>query len=193
MKLIAALVMLLALSACSLPVFFRVPIVQGNIVTAGQVAKLDEGMTRKQVAYVLGTPLIKSPFEADRWDYVFYYRNPHAHVRQSKLNLYFVDDKLSDIEGDEEYIAQTKGGDQSKDSQTSYGPAAAAAAQSNMSSPNQPASNKAQQQGNAQPAPGNNQPNSNRTGAGRPTTGPSQSGAGDSLPHRGPPLPGRPD
>ena len=102
MKLIAALVMLLALSACSLPVFFRVPIVQGNIVTADQVTKLKKGMTKKQVAYVLGTPLIKSPFEADRWDYVFYYRNPNAHVRQSKLELYFVGDKLSDIEGDED-------------------------------------------------------------------------------------------
>lgn len=106
MKLIAALVMLLALSACSLPVFFRVPIVQGNIVTADQVTKLKKGMTKKQVAYVLGTPLIKSPFEADRWDYVFYYRNPNAHVRQSKLELYFVGDKLSDIEGDEEYTSQ---------------------------------------------------------------------------------------
>ncbi|MES1937808.1 SmpA/OmlA protein [Salinisphaera hydrothermalis C27AD] len=106
MKLIAALVMLLALSACSLPVFFRVPIVQGNIVTADQVAKLQKGMTKKQVAYVLGTPLIQSPFEADRWDYVFYYRNPNAHVRQSKLDLHFVNGKLSDIEGDEEYASK---------------------------------------------------------------------------------------
>lgn len=114
MKLIAALVLLLALSACSLPVFFRVPVVQGNIVTADQVAKLQKGMTKKQVAYVLGTPLIESPFEADRWDYVFYYRNPRAHVRQSKLDLYFVNGKLSQIRGNEEYTAQTLQGESSQ-------------------------------------------------------------------------------
>lgn len=105
MRLIAALVLLLALSACSLPVFFRVPVVQGNIVTADQVDKLDMGMTKRQVAYVLGTPLIKAPFETNRWDYVFYYRNPRAHVRQSKLDLYFANDRLVDIDGDEEYRA----------------------------------------------------------------------------------------
>lgn len=106
MKQIAVLVLLLALSACSLPVFFRVPVAQGNIVTPEQVAKLDKGMTKKQVKYVLGTPLIKPAFEKDRWDYVFYYRNPRAHVRHSKLNLYFTNGQLSEIEGNEEYAAQ---------------------------------------------------------------------------------------
>lgn len=106
MKSIAALVLLLALSACSLPVFFRVPIVQGNIVTAAQVTKLKIGMTKKQVAYILGTPLIKSPFESNRWDYVFYYRNPNAHVRETKLDLYFADGRLTHIEGNKEYTSQ---------------------------------------------------------------------------------------
>ncbi|WP_158583500.1 outer membrane protein assembly factor BamE [Salinisphaera sp. Q1T1-3] len=105
MKPIAALVLLLSLTACSLPVFFRVPIAQGNIVTADQVQQLKLGMSKKQVAYVLGTPLIKAPFETDRWDYVFYYRNPRAHVRQSQLNLYFVDNRLNRMTGDDEYQA----------------------------------------------------------------------------------------
>ena len=106
MKQIAVLVLLLTLSACSLPVFFRVPVVQGNVVTADQVGQLRLGMNKKQVEYVLGTPLVKPDFENDRWDYVFYYRNPRAHVRKSKLNLYFINGKLSDIEGNEEYTAQ---------------------------------------------------------------------------------------
>lgn len=106
MRPIIALVMLLMLSACSLPVFFRVPIVQGNIVTAEQVGKLQKGMTKKQIAYVLGTPMIASPFAKDRWDYVFYYRNPHAHVRQSRLTLYFVQGRLSEFDGDDEYAMQ---------------------------------------------------------------------------------------
>lgn len=184
MKLIAALVMLLALSACSLPVFFRVPIVQGNIVTADQVAKLKKGMTKKQVAYVLGTPLIKSPFEADRWDYVFYYRNPHAHVRQSKLDLFFVNDKLSDIEGDEEYTAQAfKGVNQSEANENGPG----ATAQPGLNSQNN-ANNTTQKTGSMQPAPGKNRP-----GATRPAPTTNQPSTQGSLPHRGPPLPGRPD
>ncbi|WP_423823778.1 outer membrane protein assembly factor BamE [Salinisphaera sp. SPP-AMP-43] len=176
MKLIAALVMLLALSACSLPVFFRVPIVQGNIVTADQVAKLEQGMTKKQVAYVLGTPLIKSPFEANRWDYVFYYRNPNAHVRQSKLDLYFVDDKLSDIEGNEEYSAETmKLGDRPDSTDSGQLPAGTSAAGASLgvgseqSQPTRPATNAASDQatprdntaGTAQPVTPGNQPGNN--------------------------------
>lgn len=117
-RIIATLATLLALSGCGLPVFFRVPIVQGNIVTADQVDKLQMGMTKKQVAYVLGTPLIKAPFESDRWDYVFYYRNPRAHVRQSKLDIYFVNDRLDHIEGDEEYQAAVNAVAQGKNNDT---------------------------------------------------------------------------
>lgn len=108
MKKIAVLVMLLALTGCSLPVFFRVPVVQGNIVTANEVNKLKLGMTKRQVKYVLGTPLVNPPFEKDRWDYVFYYRNPNAHVRHSKLTLYFNQGKLTDIQGGEEYREQER-------------------------------------------------------------------------------------
>lgn len=184
MKLIAALVLLLALSACSLPVFFRVPIVQGNIVTANQVAKLKKGMTKKQVAYVLGTPLIKSPFESDRWDYVFYYRNPNAHVRQSKLDLYFVNGKLSDIEGDEEYTAHAfKGGKQSGSGGTTSGlgtPLETTSAQGSESAPSQ----------TTQPNPGasNNVPGANPS---MPTE--NQPTTQNPLPHTGPALPGQPN
>ncbi|MGB7755985.1 MAG: outer membrane protein assembly factor BamE [Salinisphaera sp.] len=182
MKLIAALVMLLALSACSLPVFFRVPIVQGNIVTADQVAKLQKGMTKKQVAYVLGTPLIKSPFEADRWDYVFYYRNPRAHVRQSKLDLYFVNDKLSDIEGDEEYTAQAfKAGDQP-------GPGDDSARPGGTSSIGAPLGTMSSQGSNTAQGADNNPPGSNQT-----VTTENQPTSNDPLPHKGPALPGQPN
>lgn len=106
MRTVAALVTLLMLSACSLPVFFRVPVVQGNVVTAKNVGQLEIGMTKRQVEYVMGTSLIDSSFENDRWDYVFFYRDPRAHVRKSKLTLYFVNDQLREIDGDEEYTEQ---------------------------------------------------------------------------------------
>lgn len=106
MRTVAVLAALLMLSACSLPVFFRVPVVQGNVVTAKNVGQLEIGMTPRQVEYVMGTPLIDSSFETDRWDYVFYYRDPRAQVRTSELNLYFVNGKLAEIDGDQEYTEQ---------------------------------------------------------------------------------------
>ncbi|WP_353108583.1 outer membrane protein assembly factor BamE [Salinisphaera dokdonensis] len=115
MRTVAVLASLLMLTACSLPVFFRVPVVQGNVVTAKNVNQLEIGMTKRQVEYVMGTSLIDSSFEKDRWDYVFYYRDPRAHVRKSELNLYFVNDELAEIDGDDEYTAQIMDGEPGMD------------------------------------------------------------------------------
>ena len=50
---------------------YQVRIYQGSIVEPGDVEKVEVGMTREQVAYLLGTPTLRDPFRADRWDYVF--------------------------------------------------------------------------------------------------------------------------
>lgn len=108
MRIIAALLLLLSLSACGL--YYHTPIRQGNVLTPDQVARLEPGMTKAQVHYLMGTALVESGFEHNRWDYVFYYRNTDAHVRQNKISLYFVNGKLADIEGDEAYLQASRGG-----------------------------------------------------------------------------------
>ena len=50
---------------------YQVQVFQGSIIDAGDVEKVELGMTRDQVAYLLGTPTVHDPFHADRWDYVF--------------------------------------------------------------------------------------------------------------------------
>ena len=50
---------------------YRPDVLQGNVVTAEQVAVLKPGLTRSQVTRTLGTPLLKSAFRDNRWDYVF--------------------------------------------------------------------------------------------------------------------------
>ncbi len=105
MRIISALILLLGLTACSLPVFFRVPVLQGNVITQDNVEQLELGMSKAQVQYVMGTSLVDSGFENNRWDYVFYYRDPRANVRQSELSLFFMNDRLTEIDGDEEYTA----------------------------------------------------------------------------------------
>ena len=69
-----------------------------------------EGVTREQVKFVLGTPLLTDIFHADRWDYVFRLKKRTGEVLSSRVTVLFKDNRLADIEGDvlpteEEYLA----------------------------------------------------------------------------------------
>jgi outer membrane protein assembly factor BamE len=80
---------------------YRIEIQQGNFVSQEMVSQLKLGMSKDQVRFVLGTPLIIDSFHADRWDYVF--RRQRANSReleQRKLAVFFEDGKLKRIEGD---------------------------------------------------------------------------------------------
>lgn len=91
------------LAACSVPQLitpYRMDIQQGNYLSQEMVSQLRPGMTREQVRFVLGTPLLTDIFHADRWDYV-YYRDVLGGVReQRKLAVIFQDGKLARVEGD---------------------------------------------------------------------------------------------
>lgn len=85
------------MSACSGLEFlqpYRVPVVQGNVVTREQVAVLRPGMSRIQVRDVLGTPLLTSLFHADRWDYVFTLRQQGTEPQSRKVTVFFKNDLL---------------------------------------------------------------------------------------------------
>ena len=62
-----------AAAACALAAgcIYKVSVYQGSIIDPADLDKVENGMTREQVAYVLGTPTVRDPFHADRWDYVF--------------------------------------------------------------------------------------------------------------------------
>ena len=78
----------------------RIDIQQGNYVTQDMVDKLKPGMTRAQVRFVLGTPLVVDPFRTDRWDYVYLYKKGGEITEQRRLAAIFKDDKLVRLEGD---------------------------------------------------------------------------------------------
>jgi outer membrane protein assembly factor BamE len=78
----------------------KIDIQQGNAVTQEMVAKLQPGMTRSQVRFALGTPLLVDPFRADRWDYFYSYTKGGELVEQRRLIVFFKDDKLERLEGD---------------------------------------------------------------------------------------------
>jgi outer membrane protein assembly factor BamE len=79
---------------------YRIDIQQGNAVTQEMVAKLKPGMTRSQVRFVMGTPLIVDPFRTDRWDYVYYYQKPDVPWEYRHVVVIFKGDRLERIEGD---------------------------------------------------------------------------------------------
>ena len=58
-------------SGCSLFGVHRVAIQQGNIITQAMVDQLKPGITREQVAYIMGEPVLRNTFDDDRWDYVY--------------------------------------------------------------------------------------------------------------------------
>jgi outer membrane protein assembly factor BamE len=92
---------LLALPACSFLQPYRMPVVQGNVVTREQVAVLRPGMSRIQVREILGTPLLTSVFHAARWDYVFTLRRQGAEPQARRVTVYFQGEALERFEADE--------------------------------------------------------------------------------------------
>lgn len=80
---------------------YRMEIQQGNFITQEMVSQLKLGQTREQVRFILGSPLVTDVFHTDRWDYVFARRRVNSsEVEQRRIVVFFVDGKLSRIEGD---------------------------------------------------------------------------------------------
>ena len=95
-------VMTLAL-ALSSGCVYRANIAQGNVVKEEDLAQVEIGMTRNQVRFLLGTPMIADPFHQDRWDYVYYLkigRNDAAAKRW--ISVFFEDDVVSLIRPDQD-------------------------------------------------------------------------------------------
>lgn len=80
---------------------YRSDVVQGNFVSKEQVEALRPGMSRQQVAELLGTPLLTSVFHADRWEYAFTLKSQTTEAISRKLTVYFKADALERFEGDE--------------------------------------------------------------------------------------------
>jgi len=79
---------------------YKLDIPQGNVITEDIVAKLKLGMTRSQVRFVLGSPLLVDPFHNNRWDYVYTDAQNSKIVQKKTFTVFFEQDKLTHFEGD---------------------------------------------------------------------------------------------
>lgn len=81
----------LAVTAC----VYRLDIQQGNLLDPDVIDQIELGMTRSQVQFLLGTPMIADSFHQDRWDYTYYFRRGRSRdIDQRWLIVFFDDDDM---------------------------------------------------------------------------------------------------
>jgi outer membrane protein assembly factor BamE len=96
-RLLSPALLLILCSAC----VYRPDIQQGNFIEAKTVNQLQVGMTRSQVRYLLGTPMVPDLFDKDRWDYLYYFQRGRLHrPEQRHVIVFFKEDKVSAFERD---------------------------------------------------------------------------------------------
>lgn len=80
---------------------YRPDVHQGNIITKEMVDQLRIGMTREQVRFMLGTPLMTSEFHKERIDYIYYLNPRNGAVQNRRVTLYFKNNRLDRFTSDE--------------------------------------------------------------------------------------------
>lgn len=95
MRLLIPLI-LVATTACS-PVF-KLNTRQGNMIDDEKLEQVEVGMTREQVHYLMGSPLVSDEFTPGRWDYVIYFRTGGGEEYRRTVSMYFDGDTLQRID-----------------------------------------------------------------------------------------------
>lgn len=94
LTLTAAIVAVGLLAGC----VYRAPISQGNLIRQEDLDQVEVGMTRGQVRFLLGTPMIDDPFHANRWDYVYYLKVGRDDATFKRwVSIYFDGDRVSEV------------------------------------------------------------------------------------------------
>lgn len=103
MRILLISLVISCLGACSFvgfPGVYRIDVEQGNIVDQEMADQLKPGMSRRQVRFILGTPLLEDPFNQSRWDYPYVKRNGRKVLDEAHVSVIFEGDTLVSIEGD---------------------------------------------------------------------------------------------
>jgi len=102
---LALLILIPALPACStlavdVPLVYKIDINQGNIIDQDMINQLRPNMSKRQVIYILGSPLLVDAFNKNRWDYIQSEQRGSGDRAQQRIALFFENDHLVHLEGD---------------------------------------------------------------------------------------------
>jgi outer membrane protein assembly factor BamE len=93
----AVILTTILLGAC----VYRIDVQQGNLLEDKNVEQVEVGMTRSQVQFLLGTPMVADSFHHDRWDYAYYFRQGRSReVERRWLIVYFENEHVARVERD---------------------------------------------------------------------------------------------
>lgn len=96
LSLVAAMLVAVALTGGCV---YRINIQQGNLLDADLIEQVEVGMTRTQIRYLLGTPLVSNPFDKDRWDYFYYFKAGKTREKTTQHFVVFFDgDQVSRVD-----------------------------------------------------------------------------------------------
>lgn len=95
----------LSLISCStaveyLPYVYKIDVNQGNVVDQTMIDQLRPNMTKRQVLYIMGSPMLVDFFHQNRWDYVYSVRKGGEELEQKTVSIFFENDQLKNIQGD---------------------------------------------------------------------------------------------
>jgi len=114
----------LSMPKFKIPRVHKITVQQGNVITQDMIDRLQPGMTRSQVAFIMGEPVIRNTFNSDRWDYIYTVEVPGYFNQTQRLSVFYENDLLAYFTGDyapssarEEMTAEAEPPDSDTDTQ----------------------------------------------------------------------------
>lgn len=86
-------------AADNLPGVYKIDVRQGNLVTQEMINQLRPAMDKRQVTFILGTPLLVDPFHKDRWDYFYTLKEAGSETKKERVTVIFNNNKLVGLKG----------------------------------------------------------------------------------------------
>lgn len=102
-KMIKQFLLVLAILLATTSCVYKLDIQQGNLIVQKDIDKLRPELSKNQVVFVMGNPVVDDSFSDDKWIYINTYSNRNKDIKTSKrLELFFEEDKLVAAQGDYE-------------------------------------------------------------------------------------------
>jgi len=92
-----SLIVALTTAGCSI---HQPPVQQGNVLDKEAVAQLKPGLSKRQVKFILGDPVLANPFRPERWDYVYWLKPKSEKPTLKRISIYFDNDTVSRLDGE---------------------------------------------------------------------------------------------